>query len=375
MILDSARPSSMEESHDMNQRFNKTVIGSVVFLDIVDYSEQPDSVQIALKERFKMLLGEVLKGVAQDDRIMLDTGDGAAIALLGAPEEALFVALAIHDGILKDNQHQANALAVRIGVNLGPVRVVADVNGRPNILGDAINVAQRVMSFAEPNQILASRTYYEIVSRISSETLSLFSYSGIKTDKHVREHEVYAIRTADGVAASQAATVAEQRQLSHRKLAAAGTLMLTAAAVVWLLWAKMPPQSMSMPVSAAPSTSLSATHKEEAIAEPEAIPPTSPAPIHPDRVGAKPAGKESKILEQEKQAQDSGSDKPEREASSETHTQPAGSEPQKPEQEKQVQGSGLEKLGLDKLKQLKQYLPQGQKAPCGDSERALGQCQ
>ena len=39
---------------------------------------------------------------------------------------------------------------VRLGVNLGPVRLVKDLNGQMNIIGDGINVAQRVMSFSRP---------------------------------------------------------------------------------------------------------------------------------------------------------------------------------------------------------------------------------
>jgi hypothetical protein len=53
------------------------------------------------------------------------------------------------------------------------------------------------MSFAEPNQILVSRSYFEIVSRLSHEYTRLFQYVGIHRDKHVREHEVY-VMTAGG---------------------------------------------------------------------------------------------------------------------------------------------------------------------------------
>jgi len=85
---------------------------------------------------------------------------------------------------------------VRVGINLGPVRLVKDINGQPNIIGDGINVAQRVMSFAEPGQILVSRSYYDIMARLSDDYASLFHYQGAKTDKHVREHEVWAIGSA-----------------------------------------------------------------------------------------------------------------------------------------------------------------------------------
>ena len=77
------------------------------------------------------------------------------------------------------------------GINLGPVRLVRDINSQPNIIGDGINVAQRVMSFAQPCQVLVSRSYYDVVTRISEDYARLFAYQGSRTDKHVREHELY----------------------------------------------------------------------------------------------------------------------------------------------------------------------------------------
>jgi hypothetical protein len=73
------------------------------------------------------------------------------------------------------------------------VRLVRDLNSQPNIIGDGINVAQRVMGFAQPGQILVSRSYYEVVSHISEGYSKLFNYEGSRTDKHVREHEVYSV--------------------------------------------------------------------------------------------------------------------------------------------------------------------------------------
>lgn len=178
----------------MSERLNRTSICTVIFINIVDYAQSPVDDQIALKDRFNALINEAVKDVAQNDRIILDTGDGAALALLGAPEEALFVALTIRDSVLQDRQqHPERFFFVRIGINLGPVRVVNDLNGMLNVVGDGINAAQRVMSFAQPNRILVSRSYYEIASRLSSEIAAMFSYYGIKTDKYVREHEIYIV--------------------------------------------------------------------------------------------------------------------------------------------------------------------------------------
>ncbi|HJV10483.1 MAG TPA: PEGA domain-containing protein, partial [Burkholderiales bacterium] len=80
-----------------------------------------------------------------------------------------------------------------LGVNLGPVRLVKDLNSQMNIIGDGINVAQRVMSFARPGQLLVSRSFYEVVSCLSRDYVALFRHEGSRTDKHVRAHEVYAV--------------------------------------------------------------------------------------------------------------------------------------------------------------------------------------
>ena len=179
---------------------HRTFIATVVFLDIVGYSERPVLQQVELKTRLNALVASVLEHVPAADRMMLDTGDGAALCFLGDPEDALFAASNLRAG----SAAVGPELALRIGINLGPLRVVKDVNGQRNMLGDGINVAQRVMSFAEPNQILVSRSYYEIVSRLSQEYARLFQYVGVHRDKHVREHEVYVMTAGASGATAQA---------------------------------------------------------------------------------------------------------------------------------------------------------------------------
>src|SRR5437879_4088367 len=179
----------------MPERANRTFICSVLFLDIAEYSKKPVSEQIQLKDQFNTLIAEAICDISPNDRIILDTGDGVAINFLGDPEDALFVAMSLRESFAP-RPNEPPKLPARIGINLGPVRLVRDLNGQPNIIGDGINVAQRVMSFAEPGQILVSRSYYDVMARLSEDYAKLFHYEGAKTDKHVREHEVYAISSA-----------------------------------------------------------------------------------------------------------------------------------------------------------------------------------
>jgi class 3 adenylate cyclase len=174
------------------EKQNRTIVCSVLFLDIVEYSQRPVSEQMRQKQRFNDLLAQALVRVPADDRIVLDTGDGAAVSFLGNPEDALFAAMSLRDALQASAGGPA-ALDVRIGINLGPVRMIKDLNGQLNIIGDGINVAQRVMSFTDPGDIFISRSYFEVVSRLSPEFSQLFQYVGARTDKHVREHEVYSV--------------------------------------------------------------------------------------------------------------------------------------------------------------------------------------
>ena len=207
----------------MPERANRTFICSVLFLDITEYSRKPVSEQIQLKDQFNTLIAEAIRDIATNDRIILDTGDGVAINFLGDPEDALFVAMSLRDAFAP-RAGEPPRLPARIGINLGPVRLVRDLNGQPNIIGDGINVAQRVMGFAKPGQVLVSRSYFEMVSHISEGYAKLFHYEGSRTDKHVREHEIYSVgysQTRVGSVRSPAERAKDSSSEGRRQAAAA----------------------------------------------------------------------------------------------------------------------------------------------------------
>ena len=187
----------------MLDQANRTFICSVVFIDLVGYSKKSVTEQIRLKTSLTNNLSEAIKDIPANDRIILDTGDGAAISFLGDPEDALFVTLSLREAMVREGMtativESSGEDSVRMGINLGPVKLVKDINGHPNIIGDGINVAQRIMSFARPGQIVVSRSYYDVVSNLAREYAKLFSYEGSRTDKHVREHEIYVVGHHEG---------------------------------------------------------------------------------------------------------------------------------------------------------------------------------
>lgn len=175
-----------------DSRRNRTWLASVLFADVAGFSERPVGEQGRIKECFNAVIGAAIERVAEEDRIVVDTGDGLAVCFFGDPEDALLVALAVRDELPRCAQGDP-PYTVRLGLNLGPVKIVTDINGRTNAIGDGMNVAQRVMTFADPGQLLCSRSYFEVVSRISADYETMFRFCGVRHDKHVREHSLYEI--------------------------------------------------------------------------------------------------------------------------------------------------------------------------------------
>jgi len=294
---------------DIN-KMNRTWLCSVVFMDIVDYSSQSVELQIKWKDRFNGYLASAIKDVAEDERVILDTGDGAATCFLGAPEVAMFTALELWHSLLIDEREQQPQLRVRIGINLGPVKLVRDINGAPNAIGDGMNAGQRVMSFAGENQILVSQSYFEVVSRLSDDYKNLFTLKGVETDKHIREHTVYhlsppgAQHGQDSARAAQPtmpvrAASSSRPSASPQKVAPAApasrpenkargshsipllvggiALVVVAAAAVWHFFGAASPAKESMSVSLTGQGQISAPRP--ATAPNAAAPPTPSAPV------------------------------------------------------------------------------------------------
>ncbi len=168
----------------------RNMVCTVLFLDIVAYSKVSVNEQYDLKSLFNQMIAGKLAHVPDNTRITLDTGDGAAICFMGDPEEVLHASVDIQRTLALQQR-----LNVRMGLHIGPIRILNDLNGRSNVIGDGINVAQRIMSFADDNSLVASRAFYEVVACLSDGGEQAFRYLGERRDKHDRGHEIYAIVT------------------------------------------------------------------------------------------------------------------------------------------------------------------------------------
>lgn len=170
---------------------SRSSIVTVLFFDVVGYTRQSVARQIEIKRQFNQIVSECLETYGGGEHIILDTGDGAAIGFLQHPEDALEVAMKFRKTVMANQHLDHPDLKVRIGIHLGPINIVKDMNGQRNMVGDGINDAQRVMSFAGVDQIFVSRPYYDFVSRLKDEYADMFRYRGMQKDKHGREHPIY----------------------------------------------------------------------------------------------------------------------------------------------------------------------------------------
>src|SRR5437868_118759 len=130
-------------------------IGHVLFMDVVGYSKLLLDDQREVQEE----LGEIVRNTEQvrtaeaaGKLIRLPTGDGMALVFFNSPEAPVRCASEIGRALKSNSRIQ-----LRMGIHSGPINEVKDVNNRTNIAGAGINIAQRVMDFADAGHILLSK--------------------------------------------------------------------------------------------------------------------------------------------------------------------------------------------------------------------------
>ncbi len=143
-----------------------------LFADIVGYSNLPDAKQPQVVLALQQAVEDSPVGprimARQGKDVFMPTGDGMLVAscdegLLRQPKAMLDFADALRTALAPEYQ-------LRIGLHLGDAEQYTDFNAkyfyenkqtRNNVLGRGINFAQRVMSLADPGDILVSGSFHE----------------------------------------------------------------------------------------------------------------------------------------------------------------------------------------------------------------------
>src|SRR6476660_4413440 len=169
-------------------------IAHVLFIDIVAYSKMASDDQRAAIEKLNQIVQsteEFRKSESENRLLKLATGDGMALIFYDSPEAPVECALEISRALKEHPQ-----LRLRMGAHSGPVSGVVDVNGRANVAGAGINMAQRVMDCGEAGHILLSQRIAEDLEQFKHWRLHLYHIGECEV-KHGEKIDIVNLFTAE----------------------------------------------------------------------------------------------------------------------------------------------------------------------------------
>ncbi len=161
------------------------VMAHVLFADIVGYSKLTADEQSRVLHRLQHLVrntAEFRRAQTDEGFVRNPTGDGMALVFFDETFAPVRCALELAAALRGSN------IGVRVGLHSGMVYRVNDINGKPNVVGEAINTAQRVMDCGDAGHILVSATQAQFLSSISPWKAHLSDLGWAKVKHGVMVH-------------------------------------------------------------------------------------------------------------------------------------------------------------------------------------------
>lgn len=142
---------------------------------------------------------EIFRKKDPESTVILPTGDGMAIGFSDSAEKPIRLAIELHKFLNRYNELRSGVekLLIRIGVDMGPVYVVKDLNGKDNVWGPGIILTRRVMDLAGDMNIFASARIAEDTRKLSSYYNEIIHPIGDYHIKHGEELQLYNIYGKD----------------------------------------------------------------------------------------------------------------------------------------------------------------------------------
>ncbi len=160
------------QDYESDIKANETIEASVVFIDICGFtaiseSAHPDTVVNLLNDYFEVMVKEILE---QDGYIDKFIGDAVMAVFRGDYhlDRAIDAVLAVRAGIQSLPQTGSFRPDITAGINFGDMISGNIGSGQLKrldytVIGDEVNIAQRLQSAAEPGQIVISQKSYQKV--------------------------------------------------------------------------------------------------------------------------------------------------------------------------------------------------------------------
>lgn len=157
------------------------MLAAIVFTDVVGYSVlagQDEAKAIALFRRDYDIIAATC--AEYEGQVLKNTGDGLLLCFTSAVQAvncSIKIQQLLHEQ--SENVPKGDVLQHRIGVHLGDVVLMPD-----DVIGDGVNVANRIQNEARPGGIAMSQTVYDVVrNKVKVNATSL----GVRNLKHIVE--------------------------------------------------------------------------------------------------------------------------------------------------------------------------------------------
>ena len=138
--------------------YDRVCEGYVFFMDIVAYSKKSTAQQKQVSDELANMVKttpEFQKANRTGKLIILPTGDGMVLCFFTSVKDSFCCALNVAKKVFKHPN-----IGLRMGVHYGPLVPIKDINDNPNVSGDGINMAQRVMDAGDSDHLLISNAVF-----------------------------------------------------------------------------------------------------------------------------------------------------------------------------------------------------------------------
>ena len=164
--------------------YDQPCTGYIFFMDIVKYSAKPTAEQKRVIDELSRMV-KATKQFKSANRagklVALPTGDGMVLGFFTNVLDAFLCALDVAKRVYKHP-----SIGLRMGVHYGPCVPIRDINDNPNISGDGINMAQRVMDAGDNDHLLISNIVHSHV--VSMPGLNFEDYGQVYVKHGVAMH-------------------------------------------------------------------------------------------------------------------------------------------------------------------------------------------
>jgi adenylate cyclase len=144
-------------------------LAAIVFTDIVGYTaltQRDESLALKLLEQHKSLLRSFLKRYG--GREVKTVGD-AFLLEFDSALEAVLCSVEIQDAFRERNESISEKILIRIGIHVGDV-----IFQNNDIYGDTVNIASRIVQFAEPGGVcISEQVFVQVRNKVRQQLVRL----------------------------------------------------------------------------------------------------------------------------------------------------------------------------------------------------------